>query len=499
MDNINLIAALEGREVRQNLIAIRQQLKSEALWPALRPQVLDHTEQLCGLLGHEDPKVRKNVALILGEAGAQKALEPLCQAYVTENTLFVRPAYLEAMGQLDYRSVMPVIRERLEIIDRMEMAPEEKKHLTQERHLLAELADLAEGGGRHCYCDHASKVILTVKRGREAILHDEIAHKLPTLRPGKMHGGVTVSVRCPSELMQLRTFSKMLFCFCRDNGFEKDAVVLARSVMDAGIMDYLGARHEGGGTWRFRIDIHTRDEAKPKAALAKAMAAELEALGHGQLVNSVSDYEIEFVLMEGRDGRVFVYLRLHTLEDERFAYRKNHVAASMNPVTAAQMIACARPYLVENANVLDPFCGVGTLLLERRLTEPGVRSLYGLDIYGTAIEGGRENARLAGFPVNYIHRDFFDFTHGYLFDEIITDMPDSFQTRAEKEQFYMKFFGKAMTHLSDGGRLFIYCDAPELIAAACVKYPAYSRVFSCLFSERTKTGIFILEFQKNYK
>ncbi len=501
MDNTNLQALLEGRDTRANLIAIRQQLKDGADGGNLCSELLEHTDFLCGLMGAEDAKIRKNAALILGEIGAQKAMDALCQAYVSENTLFVRPAYLEAMGQLDYRSAVPVLTQRMEIIDRMVMAPEEKKHLTQERHLLAELVDLVSGNGGHTFRDKAapSKVILTVRRGREDILYDEIVRKLPGITPVKMAGGVSLAVKRPSVLLRLRTFSGMLFCFCRENGFPKDGEVLAGAVVDAGILSYLNARHEGEGSWRFRIDVHTRDDAKQKAALAKRMAAGLEGLGHGRFVNSVSDYEIEFVLMEGRDGRVFVYLKLHTMDDTRFDYRKNFVAASMNPVTAAQVIACALPYFKENANVLDPFCGVGTLLIERKLQSEGLRALYGVDIYGKAIEGGRENARLAGIPVNFIQRDFFDFTHEYLFDEIITDMPDKFDTQEKKEQFYLEFFNKCREHLSDGGRLFIYCDDAALIRRVCRRYPEYSILFSVTLSEKTKTGVFILEIQKNYK
>lgn len=518
MENTNLQALLEGRDIRANLIAIRQQVKNvlkesvaelnlrsqQGDSPAgsdLCAQLLEQTDFLCGLMGTEDAKIRKNAALILGEIGAQKAMDALCQAYVSENTLFVRPAYLEAMGQLDYRSAIPVLTQRLEIIDRMVMAPDEKKHLTQERHLLAELVDMVSGSGGHTFCDRAvpSKVILTVRRGREDILYNEINRTFPGIKPVKMAGGISLSVKRPPVLLRLRTFSGMLFCFCRENGFAKDGDVLSRAVMDAKILDYLDARHDGDGAWRFRIDVHTRDDVKVKAALAKKMALGLEGLGHGRFVNSVSDYEIEFVLMEGRDGRVFVYLKLHTMADERFSYRQNFVASSMNPVTAAQMIACAAPYFKDNANVLDPFCGVGTLLIERKLQGPPLRALYGVDIYGKAIDGGRENARLAGIYVNFIQREFLDFTHEYLFDEIITDMPDRFETQEKKEQFYMEFFCKCKGHLSDGGRLFIHCGEEALIRQVCRRYQEFSMIFSVLLSEKTKTGVFILEIQKNYK
>ena len=38
----------------------------------------------------------------------------------------------------------------------------------------------------------------------------------------------------------------------------------------------------------------------------------------------------------------------------------------MNQHMAAGLLALAKPYLKEHAQILDPFCGVGTLLIERR-------------------------------------------------------------------------------------------------------------------------------------
>ncbi len=59
------------------------------------------------------------------------------------------------------------------------------------------------------------------------------------------------------------------------------------------------------------------------------------------------------------------------------------------------LVALAEPYLKENAQILDPFCGVGTMLIERDIRVPA-REKYGIDIFGEAIRGARENASYAG-------------------------------------------------------------------------------------------------------
>ncbi len=46
----------------------------------------------------------------------------------------------------------------------------------------------------------------------------------------------------------------------------------------------------------------------------------------------------------------------------------------------------AKDYLKEEAQVLDPFCGVGTMLIERNQVKKA-KVMYGVDLYGEAIDG----------------------------------------------------------------------------------------------------------------
>ena len=85
--------------------------------------------------------------------------------------------------------------------------------------------------------------------------------------------------------------------------------------------------------------------------------------------------------------------------------------------------------------------------------------MYATDIFGDAIEMGRENAALAGVAINFIHRDFFDFTHDYLFDEMITNMPvRGKKTKEEMEALYSDFFRKAPELLKDNGVVIMYTN-----------------------------------------
>ena len=59
--------------------------------------------------------------------------------------------------------------------------------------------------------------------------------------------------------------------------------------------------------------------------------------------------------------------------------------------------------------------------MEERSYFSHAKSSYGTDIYGEAVLKARANAKIAGMPIHFINRDFMEFKHEYLFDEIITD------------------------------------------------------------------------------
>lgn len=112
---------------------------------------------------------------------------------------------------------------------------------------------------------------------------------------------------------------------------------------------------------------------------AMKFGREIETASYGRLVNSVSDYDIELRFIQNKESKSACLLKLFTKKDNRFAYRKNHVATSLTPVNAAGIVKMSEKYLEKYAQVLDPFCGVGTLLIERNKLVR-TRTMYGIDI-----------------------------------------------------------------------------------------------------------------------
>ena len=143
---------------------------------------------------------------------------------------------------------------------------------------------------------------------------------------------------------------------------------------------------------------------------------------------------------------------------------------------------------------MDPFCGVGTMLIERKLAVPA-REIYATDIYGDAIEMGRENARIAKTGINFIHRDFFDFKHDYKFDELITDMPvRGKQTRSEMELFYERFFDKAKQILATDGIIVMYSNEIGYVKKQIRLRPEYKLLQETCILDKKGFYLFVIRY-----
>lgn len=450
---------------------------------------LDQEKQeiLLQTLNVNDAKTRKNAALLLGMLGRQNFLSALSAAYEKEKQLFVRPAYLKAILNLDFRSCMDLFRKRKQELEQGDIDEKNRKHTDEEYHLLTELILLADGGAHHEFCgwNEESDLLLMTNRN-----HTDV-----TVRELKEHGimdahavnvGVLLKTDCLQDVCKCRTWQELLFILpfskkesmlaanlipglatlrCMQPDTDSSALyeegtalkAAAQAIMDAGLLKFLEKRHKGRAPFYFRIEWKGKLEASKKGILIKRFAAEIERASDYKLLNAAGNYEVELRVIENSKGRFNLLLKLFSIKEERFSYRKNSVAGSIRPYHAALMAALADSYLIEDAKILDPFCGVGTMLIERHHFKKA-NTMYGVDLYGTAIEYARENTQAANQIIHYINKDFFDFTHEYLFDEIFTNMPMVTPKQDEHaiEELYRQFFKKAGGHLTDQGVMVLY-------------------------------------------
>ena len=467
-------------------------------------------------LTHEDAKTRKNAALVLQTIaeeygmdifGDDQVEDPaasdeaptasdlpsaevasyLYAAYKAEETMFVRSAYLEALKCFDCEPYRAELMERLTFLKEESWAEGDLKHVREERHAIESLfeASASEMKSEFKGLDREMGILLVIDEAVREAAQTELgagARVVP--------GGVRLTTSSWKKVQSCRLYKEALFPVPLRKGSQitisnmgslvadsklipmvdellkaagdstqtgsagENAVSVGNAAENAGSVGSAG-ENAGAREHPFRMEIRSSSDEDRSGTVLKRAAAELEEASKGRLRNSKTAYEFTLVLMAKRDGSLSPYIKLPDSTDHRFDYRKNSEATSMSAVMAAEAVQMIRPYLKDGAQVIDPFAGVGTLLIERAKAVPH-GDLYATDIYGHAVIGGRENAELAGVNISYINRDFFDFKHDYPFDEVITEFPDLFNKEAEeKEEFFRNFFRSAMEVTADKAMLFL--------------------------------------------
>lgn len=452
-----ILKELENKEnIRANLSALRQELKEKEKKQRLQQQMDTFGAVFVDFLVHEDAKTRKNAALLLGDLAYQPALHALYDAYMTEKTLFVKASYLQALAELDVTELLPDFRDCLQDLLEIEPEPENKKHVEEEIRALRKIIIQNEGINHHTL-DVKGKnvsVILLTNRSQRETIRRSIDCGTAELHPL----GIRVETNDLRTLLQLRTYRDVVFPLHMEGFLPADAKKAAEGILKGEILEILDYLHKEGGEYYFRIEVKSAMDLEQRSIFTRKLASELESLSKGRLINSTSDYEVEIRLIANKEGLFFPCLKLSTLKTNRFAYRKNAIAASIHPSTAALIMEIAKDYLKENAQVMDPFCGVGTMLVERNY-KVHAKAMYGTDIFGDAIRFARENTEITGMKINYIHRDFMDFKHEYLFDEIVTNMPlRGKKSKQEMDEFYHDFFEKAKEILAKEAVVIMYTN-----------------------------------------
>ena len=457
-----LDAILANENVRQNLSSLRQIIRDGQKRHALLYQLTGHEEQIIAFLGHEDAKTRKNAALLMGELGQTIYLEPLIEAYKKETTLFVRSSYLTAIAQLDYRKYMKEFKEQLKLLDETPLTEDNRKHIAAEKKALQEMILTMEAPSSHNFTGLKREEQMVLLTNRNHI--DTVISQLEGIPAKGFNAGVIVKTQDIEQILALRTYEELLFMLPGMGPSVMDVKEAAKTIVTPTLQRFLTETHKGKVPFYFRIEVKSKMDLSKRSTFAKRLAQEIESLSGGWLRNSTSHYEIEIRLIENKEGKCNILLKLYTIPDRRFAYRIETLPTSIKPVNAALAVELAKPYMKEEAQVLDPFCGVGTMLIERYKAVKA-NTTYGIDYFGEAIEKAKCNTEAAHQIIHYIQRDFFDFTHEYLFDEIITQLPWAIgrTTETEIRELYVHFFKKAKLHLTEEGVLILYTHNKELV------------------------------------
>ncbi|MCQ4829501.1 MULTISPECIES: methyltransferase domain-containing protein [Hungatella] len=450
---------VQNQDVRQNLSKLRQEMKEGRGREAACSCISGEEEKLILLLESEDAKIRKNAALLMGDLGNQEYLEPVLKAYRSEEQLFVKSSYLNAVKKFDYGEHLAFFKKRLDELAKIKLTPETEKHITEEIRELSSMIISREGVLLHPFCgwEETFDIVLLTNRNFQEITREELRKLEPHAKTKVFGAGVMARVENLNWLEEIRTYQELLFAVKGLPSCPMDAEKAAEMIVKSDLFKFLARSHEGNPPYYFRVELKCKMDHSKKSAFTRRLSSKIEKLSGRKLINTTSNYEFEIRLIENKEGSCNVLIKLFTLKDERFSYRKEVIPTSIKAVNAALTVKLAQPYMKEGAQVLDPFCGVGTMLIERhKAVKAG--TMYGLDILEEAIEKARENTAAAGQIIHYINRDFFDFKHEYLFDEIITNMPFKIgrKTEEEIENLYEAFFSSAKKVLKDDGIMILY-------------------------------------------
>lgn len=448
-----------GNDVRQNLSKLRQKLRSDGRAAAEFSRKENLTDILTGFLKSEDAKTRKNTALLMGDLRNQDFLAPVFEAYLAEQQMFVKSSYLSAMKSFDCRKCMEQLKTRLDELLLMEPDEENQKHISEEMRELSALIVMTEGVRTHEFIGYDEKynIVLLTNRNHQELTAEEILERAPTAEVKVFNSGVRAAVTGLHFAESIRTYQELLFMVKGMASCPMDAEKAAQVIVKSDLLSFLNRSHKGNPPYYFRVEIKSKMEPDKRMAFAKKLSDQLERLSGRALINTTSRYELEIRLVQNKEGNFNLLIKLYTLKDERFSYRKEAAAASIRPYNAALTAALTKDYMKEGAQVLDPFCGVGTMLIERHKAVRA-NTTYGLDIQAASIEKAKENTEAAHQIIHYINKDFFDFEHQYLFDEIITDMPFRIGRITEQEilTLYRRFFQFVPSVLKEDGIIILY-------------------------------------------
>lgn len=490
-----LNSIVKGIDVRQNLSKLRQDIKNSPEKNEIKRTIILEKEYFLRLLSDDDAKTRKNTALLVGDLSLQSFLKPLIDAYVGETQRFVKSAYLKAVKSLDYKEYLSDFRRYQEQLLKEEMTVDNKKHIEEELKCLSELIIQEEGIRTHnyCGCEEQMECIFLTNKLHLDLLQNQIAKLDEEAQFLPFPAGVRLSTKRLERLLPLRTYRELLFVVKGMKVCDQNPEQAAEKIVHSDLLNFIKRTHDGTAPYYFRLEVKSRMTLTEKSVFTKKLSRKIEELSSRNLLNSTSNYEFEIRLIENKEQTFNVLLKLHTLKDVRFGYRKEYLATSLKPVNAAILVELAKDYMVADAQVLDPFCGVGTMLIERQKSVKANTS-YGVDISEEAIYKARENTEAAGQIIHYINRDFFHFKHDYLFDEIFTNMPYAcgYVTEESIRELYLDFFPKASEVLTENGMIIMLTHDLQLVTP-CAARNHFKQIEKWEISRTEKTYLVVLK------
>lgn len=404
------------------------------------------------LLNNENGKIRKFTAQLLASTHNQDYRDILLSTYLNEQQLMLRSALANCLKGFDLSDLLPILEKEEERVGQLletEMVKHHKEELTTLRQLLKPYRTLPI----HSFTGlkNAVPMILLMPAGHQEALIDE----LTWLESKKVSLGVSVKTSDLERLYENRLFSGIYFPLCKIPELSKQSVV--QSKVAKRLLKFLDECHDGDFAYRIRVDCL-------EGRMAKEIAETLEIESKQRLKNYPGDYEIEIRLRENKEKQALVYVKLLTIQDERFAYRQHISSSSLAGPTAALIMYYLQDYGRPDGQVLDPLCNDGTLLIERCLRDEP-HFVMGLDISDDLMNKAKLNTHKAGVDIRFVQRDLKTFTHKRKFDELMCVLPSlRFHDGQDNiEHLYKTLIKKSKDLVLVGGVVALYTPETKLV------------------------------------
>lgn len=377
------------------------------------------------LLSIEDDKARKTACILVGICAPDECADNLWHALREEKTRFVRPSIILALGN----TATPD-----HFLDGYIVEPGEPKHVREEEDALKKaLANTVQP-------QKAEHITLpdwsTLTSIKLSALRAELVEKQCQFNnQSKLFGAVDVRTK---DIANLRCYEEALY-YIGEIGEYKQAA------------EKLSAFGCKGLYYRIEAGCYGNDQRRD---MIRTISEGFARFGY---TDNPSAYAFEIRLV--KNGTMYAVFS----GDNRFSYREQSIPASINPVTAASIMRICKPYMKDDASVLDPFCGSATMLIERAYIKR-TSALVGVDISPKAIKVACANRKASKTRIALIKSDILEYG-AVQYDEIISNMPFGIRVSGHESnlKLYKAFSEKMSSLLKDDGIAFLYTQEKKLL------------------------------------
>ena len=403
--------------------------------------------QLCRFLFSSSPKCRKNAARLVGALKNPKDSDPLCNALLKEETLFVIPSMILAAGNLQTEKTKAVLNNYTVPISN---AQSEDKHVSEIRVSLDKaLGKFSEESIPFLKkTDRTIRYLVVPPEGFSDVLCEELEEK--GFHADVRKDSCYVETEDPEKLYTVRCAREFLIPVGSGVPLEPEHIAEC-------FREFLSF------PYRLEIRNYSGDRTKLIRSIVSAAGG----------TNSPSRYAVELRIVCSSE-RADLFARLCNVTDNRFRYRTGTVPASMHPSLAACIVRYAAHFLHEGVStpvVLDPCCGSGTLLFEREMYNSGGKFL-GIDIDQDAVRIARNNAKSSGSRIRFIRKDMIRFRPEEKIDEMYANLPfgNRVGSHSKNKALYQGLISKLEEWLKPGGIAVLYTMESKLLTESLRKH-----------------------------